>query len=166
MDKETKKAIKDDLMRTTIPDQMKLMYMLANAVDMMREVLDGRIRAAYAVRGQDTTANPLLSGLNRYCGAIKQASRFFNDWVEPQIIGSTFFAGMDVDSDDDKADGNVSLYDQFLNDCGILVRLAMLFTDRCSGDEDALREVSGMLRRMRSHGVFKDEDIDRFRTRL
>lgn len=54
-------------------------------------------------------------------------------------------------------------YDSFNSDCNELIRLLMMFVDRCSRDEEACREVFAALERQTSKGIYPDEDIERFK---
>lgn len=95
MNKETLKAIHNDIDRTSIPEEMKLMYLMANATQSVVLHVYDRIRSAYRMRGYDTTENPLLKGLNEYCKTVKRACTLFEGTIQPQIDNATWGVGMD-----------------------------------------------------------------------
>lgn len=93
MNKETRKLIREKIGKSSIPDEIKLMYAVASACQCMVEHCDSRIRSVFASFGVKTSGNDLLSGLNDYSKAVKMASARFYDRIEGQIIGATFDIG-------------------------------------------------------------------------
>ena len=53
-------------------------------------------------------------------------------------------------------------YDHFNEDCNEILRLVMLYLDRCAGSDSAHLQVFGLLEGMPSSGLFTPEDIQRF----
>lgn len=153
MNKETRKLIRERIDKSTIPDEIKLMYVVAFACQYIVEHCDIRLRGVYAQCGVKTSGNDLLSGLNDYSKAVKMASARFYDRIEGQIIGATF----DI--------GGTESYDGFNKDVTELVRLLMLYIDRTARDNDKAEKVFSMLEEMPSLGIFRDEDIEHFMTK-
>lgn len=150
MDKTIKKRIHEQLDKSTIPDEIKLMYVVASACQYIIEHVDRRIRGVYQANGFDIKSNEYLSGLNDYCKAIKIASMRFYDRVESMIVKSTFnIAG-------------AKAYDGFNGDATELVRLLMLYVDRTSRNDGKAKEVFDLLHGMPEQGVFKKEDVEHF----
>lgn len=150
MERDTRNLIKDKIDKSSIPDEVKLMYIVACACQYIVEHCDSRIRNVFASCGIRTRGNDLLSGLNDYSKAVKMASARFYDRIEGQIIGATF----DI--------GGTESYDGFNGDATELVRLLMLYVDRTARDSGKARKVFSLLEEMPSLGIFKEEDINHF----
>lgn len=153
MNKETRKLIREKIGKSSIPDEVKLMYIVACACQYLVEHCDSRIRNVFASCGVKTRGNDLLSGLNDYSKAVKMASARFYDRIEGQIIGATY----DI--------GGAESYDSFNGDATELIRLMMLYIDRTAHDSGKAGEVFALLDKMPSLGIFKDEDIEHFKTK-
>ncbi len=153
MEKDTKKLIKETIRKSTIPDEIKLMYVIASSLQYIVEHTYRRIRGVFGSFGLVTFKNDLLSGLNDYCKSVKIASSRFYDRIEGQIIGATY----DV--------GGAESYDSFNGDATELIRLMMLYIDRTARDSGKAGEVFALLDKMPSLGIFKDEDIEHFKTK-
>lgn len=100
MDKATRRAIHDDVDNSTIPEEMKVMYLMANACQLMVEHVYNRVERVYARHGFKTGENELLTGLNDYCKAVKQAGFHFYNRIEPQICNATWGLGRDENNPD------------------------------------------------------------------
>lgn len=150
MERDTRNLIKDKIDKSSIPDEVKLMYIVACACQYIVEHCDSRIRNVFASCGIKTRGNDLLSGLNDYSKAVKMASARFYDRIEGQIIGATF----DI--------GGTESYDGFNGDATELVRLLMLYVDRTARDSGKAGKVFSLLEEMPSLGIFKNEDIKHF----
>lgn len=100
MDKETRKAIHDDIGNSTIPEEMKVMYLMANACQLMVEHCYNRVASVFARHGFMTDDNDLLTGLNDYCKAVKTAGFHFYNRIEPQICDATWGLGRDENNPD------------------------------------------------------------------
>lgn len=70
---------------------------------------------------------------------------------------------MGRDEDHPDAPDNAEAYDGFSQDQLEVVRLLMLYVDRTARNNDAFAKVFATLRRMPGNGLFKDEDIARFK---
>lgn len=152
---EVRAMIRSDLDQSTIPMQVKSLYILANAVELLSAGTFMRIKGVFARRGIPCDSNELLSGLANYCRAVKMASVQFYKCVQPQIEGATFDLGHTPEQ-------AAEAYDTFAEDSNELVRLFLLYTDRTGGN-DRWRDVFTLLRKMPSMGYFKDEDFTRFK---
>ena len=161
MDKKTRKAIFDDIGKTTIPEEMKVMYMMADATQTMVEHVYERVAQIFRRHGYNTGDNELLTGLNDFCKAVRMAGYHFYNRVEPQISNATW--GIGRDDENPGGGGNSKAYDGFHEDANELVRLVMLYVDRTARNNDGFAKVFKTLRQLPSNGFFKDEDISHFK---
>lgn len=159
VDAKTRKAIYDDIDRTTIPQEMKLMYMMASACQSVVEDVHRRIKSVFRNHGLIAGENELLKGLNDYCKSVKAASFHFYNRIDPQIADATWGIGRD----EDNPEGNPELYDGFSDDANEIVRLMMLYIDRTARDNKAFAKVFTTLRKLPSHELFEDKDIAHFK---
>ena len=83
VDAKTRKAIHDDIDRTTIPQEMKLMYIVASACQSIVENVHRRVKSEFRKHGLIAGENELLTGLNDYCKAVKAASFHFYNRIDP-----------------------------------------------------------------------------------
>lgn len=155
--KEAKKAIRTDIDASTIAEEIKLMYLMAGATMSVVEDVRKRIGNIYLKHGLMATHNEMLSGLNDFCKSVKQAGYHFYNRIDTQIISATWGIGCE------EKGGNVEAYDGFNADQLEVVRLLMLYVDRTIRSQDAFSKVFKTLRQLPSQGVFKDEDIARFK---
>ena len=162
MDKAKKKAIHDDVRDSSIPEEMKLMYLTASACQSIVERVFQRIKNVYARHGYICDENELLSGLNEYCKTIKRASNVFYERINPQIEKATWGIGRSEDDDE----GNILAYDGFNGAACELVRLMMLHIDRTANDDKAYSQVFRTLRKLPSKGVFDDKDVSRYKLKV
>lgn len=152
---DTHRMIAHDINNSTIPEELRAAYVLANALMLLTENSFSRIRSVYSKHGMIAKGNDLLKGLNEFCKAVKRASWLFFERIEPQIQGATFGVGRTVEE-------GVEVYDNFSEESNELCRLFLLYIDRTK-DNERWRDVFTLLRRMPSVGVFKDEDFTRFK---
>lgn len=143
---------------STIPQELKAVYMLANAVQIMTESTFRRIELIFLENGLEAHSNSLLHGIEEYCRMVRKAGRHFFDKIEPQIGGATFEIGRD-------ASEGCELYDSFNQDCDELIRLMLLYIDR-TRNTDRWRDVFAYLRRLPSTGTFNDEDFTRYKMKV
>ena len=160
--RETAKKIREEISKTTIPEELKVLYLMAAATELINQNAFERIKAVFLSHGLTPKENELLTGITDYCKHVKLASFLFESRIEDQIIGATFGASDSQEGEEERA----RRYDQFTNDAGVICRLVMLFVDRASLSEEAYRRVFKLLRQLPSMGYFKDEDFTRFKTRL
>lgn len=153
--KEQYRQIHADIDASTIPQQLKAVYILANALQLMVENSYQRLRAVHARNGVQINGNDLLKGITDYCKTTKMASWQFFNRIEPQINGATFEIGRDYEE-------SCGLYDNFSEESNELCRLFLLYLDRTAKNE-RWRDVFALLRRMPSTGTFNDEDFTRFK---
>ena len=140
MDKETLKAIHKDIDNSSIPEEMKLMYIMASATQSVVLHVYDRIKGAYANHGYITTENSLLKGLNDYCKMVMKASTNFEVRIQPQITNATWGIGLD---EDDK--GNLVAYDGFNAKASEVVRLLQNYMNA----EDPEKMYEAVFRTMR-----------------
>jgi len=161
MDKDQRKAIRQDIAKSTIPEQLKVLYLMANATEILSQQSFQRIRAVFARHGLVTKENDLLTGINQYCKLIKMASFQFFNRIDPQIINATW--GMNRDEDNPDAPGNTGALDGFNEDANEICRLVLLYIDRTARNNEAFAKVFKTLRQLPSAGLINDSDIARFK---
>lgn len=157
MESDRRKEIRRDIKASTIPEELKLMYLLANAVEIMSQQSFRRLKSVYARHGYTLKENTMLTGLNDYCKFIKLASCQFFDRIDPHIINATWGASTDADG--------AAVMDSFEEDANEIIRLLMLYVDRTALNRDGFGKVFQTLRRMPGAGLFRDEDIARYKMR-
>ena len=162
MDKKDQiKAIRKDIENSTIPEQLKVLYLMANATEILSQQSFQRIKAVFARHGMLTKENDLLTGINQYCKFTKMASYQFFERIDPQIINATWGMGRDEDNPD--APGNPDALDGFNEDANEIVRLVLLYIDRTARNNEAFAKVFKTLRQLPSSGLIHDDDISRFK---
>lgn len=161
MDKETLKAIHNDIDTTSIPEEMKFMYLIANATQSVVLHVHDRIKSAYRRHGYDTTENPLLKGLNEYCKTVKRASTLFEDKIQPQIDNATWGIGLD-----ENEEGNVEAFDGFDAKSKEFVRLLLNYMNGAD-DEKMYKVVFTTMRRNASPSpLFENKVISHFKMKM
>lgn len=161
MKKQDLDKIRADIDNSTIPDMLKVLYLMANATELLSSQSFLRIKAVFAKHGFVVRENELLSGINQYCKLIRQATYQFFERIDPQITNATWGIGRDENNPD--APGNSSALDGFNEDANEIVRLVLLFIDRTARNNDGFSKVFKTLRQLPSAGIFNDEDITRFK---
>lgn len=149
MDKKMRDRIRKEVESSSVSDEIKVLYEMANATELMSVQINERIKSIYVKHGYKLGENELLTGLNNYCKAVKSASFLFEQRAHPQIADAT-------------ADGRGG-YDRFNTDSNELCRLILTYIDRCARSDANMAAVFGFLRSLPQGGIFDDEDIDRFR---
>lgn len=161
MDKETIKAIHKDVENSSIPEEMKMMYLMASALESVVERVFQRIKGVYRKHGYECSENELLTGLHNYCKYVKIASTNFYARINPQIENATWGIGREDDEED-----KILAYDGFNGAACELVRLIMLHIDRTANDKNAYAQVFRTLRKLPSKGVFDDKDVARYKLKM
>jgi len=151
MDKDIKKKIWDEIDASTIPEEIKALYLMADATETMCTQIFERIKHVWAKHGWKCGENELLTGINEYCKSVKRASFLFYQRIEPQVSGATF----DI--------GGAEQYDNFNGWANEICRLVLLYLDRCAGDKEMFAKTFSMLRRSKSGGLIADEDISKYK---
>lgn len=160
-DKKTLDKIREDIGKSTIPDMLKVLYLMANATELLSQQSFLRIKAVFARYGLVVKENELLSGINKYCKLIRQATFQFFERIDPQITDATW--GLGRDENEPNAPGNSSALDGFNEDANEICRLVLLYIDRTARNNDAFAKVFKTLRQLPSSGIINDEDIARFK---
>ena len=161
MNKETLKAIHDDIDRTSIQEEMKLMYLMANATQSVVLHVYDRIKSAYRMRGYDTTENPLLKGLNEYCKTVKRASTLFEDKIQPQIDNATWGVGMD-----ENEEGNLEAFDGFDAKSKEFVRLLQNYMNAADAEKMYKAVFTTMRRNASPNPLFENKVISHFKMKM
>lgn len=161
MNKKDIEKIRGDINKSTIPDMLKALYLMANATELMSQQSFLRIRAVFARYGYVVNENELLSGINQYCKLIRQATFQFFSRIDPQITNATWGIGRDEGRPD--SPGNTNALDGFNEDSNEVCRLVLLYLDRTCRNNESYATVFKTLRKLPSCGMFNDEDIARFK---
>jgi hypothetical protein len=161
MKKEVLEAIHKDIDSSSIPEEMKLMYLMANATQSVVLHVYDRIKFAYLRHGYDTTENPLLKGLNEYCKTVKRAGVLFEDKIQPQIDGATWSVGLD-----ENEEGNIIAFDGFNAKSNEFVRILQNYMN-AADPEKMYKAVFTTMRRMASpKPLFENKDISHFKMKM
>lgn len=161
MKKEILEAIHKDIDSSSIPEEMKLMYLMANATQSVVLHVYDRIKFAYLRHGYDTTENPLLKGLNEYCKTVKRASVLFEDKIQPQIDGATWSVGLD-----ENEEGNIIAFDGFNAKSNEFVRILQNYMN-AADPEKMYKAVFTTMRRMASpEPLFENKVISHFKMKM
>lgn len=154
MNKEILKNIRASIDNSTIPEEIKALYELAAATELMNTQVFERIRAKYIRNGYRCTENDMLKGINDYCKAVKMASFLFSQRIDPAIFNATYnVAGSKA-------------YDWFNSDTNELCRLILLYIDRTARNNENYEKVFSFLQGLPSCGIFKDEDVKKYVQKL
>ena len=157
--REMENAIYADVKSSTIPEELKVIYLMANATELMSAQAFERLKRVFRKHGYVINENQLLTGITQYCKMIKMASYQFFQKVEPQIMNATFFAGRY----EDDTTGNIDAYDGFNNDACEICRLVLLYIDRTAKNNDGYAKVFKTIRQLPSGNLFNDEDISKYK---
>ena len=137
--------------RTSIPEEMDALFILANAVDMMCHNTYRRIKNVYRTNGFVLQENDRLAVIQNYCDMVRRAVLLFNQKIEPQVVEATFGEKK-----------NVAGYDGFQDDSRELCQLILAYLDRTAKNKEAAERVFKMLNEIPSGGLFTDKDIRRY----
>ena len=160
MDKKKKKEIKKQMLDSSIPDEMKLMLLLASACQNVVQHVFTRIKGVYIAHGYNCQSNEMLSGLNDYCDSVKSASFHFFERVNPHVINSTWSVGME-----ETGEGNIVAHQGFENKVNEIVRLLMKYIN-CADGREAYEKVFTLLARLPKDGPFEDKVISHFKVNM
>lgn len=151
MDKETRNKIMAEIQASTIPEELKALYLMADSTETMSAQIFERIKAVYAKHGYNTNENELLTGINDYCKSIKKAQFHFAQRIEPQISGATF----DI--------GGSTQYDDFHGWSNTIIRLVLKFLNACAGGKEAYPKVFTLLSKLPGGNLYKPEDFSKYK---
>ena len=161
MDKKTLDAIHEDIDSSSIPEEMKLMYLMASATQSVVLHVYDRIKSAYLNHGWVTTGNDHLKGLNDYCKAVKKACIDFEHRIEPQINDATWGVGLD-----ESEEGGIIAFDGFNAKANEFVRLLLNYMNTLE-PEKMYKAVFTTLRKNASpHPVFDNKVISHFKIKM
>ena len=149
--------IRKELSETSVPDEMKAAYLLAEAVRTIVEVQKRRIAMIYRRHGLRDGENRVFKGIARWCEAEKRAAVEFMKEIEPAVIGATF--------ERENGEKHPESYDMTMRDANELCRLTLLYIDRCGSDMKNSEEVFRVLKEMKSQEIYTEEDVARYELR-
>lgn len=162
IDKITQSKIRSDIDSSTIPEMLKVLYLMANATETLSQQSFQRIKAVFVNNGVTPKENDMLTGINNYCKTIKLAVTQFYKYIEPHITGATFDVFYDRE-DEEMTENAIASYDDFNADSCELIRLILLYVDRTAKNNENYSRVFKTLRMLPSSGLFTDADIARFK---
>lgn len=151
--------IAEEVMKTSIPAQLHLLYGIANAMDILRIAIDDQLRDIYYRYGKDTKNARHGFGehdrrsLRNYIHAAKAMEIGFEKDMERMIQAAT---------SDDEGRVVTENYDYFMNDSNWCIKLLMYAVDRNVTRQDILEMVKAIPKAEKS--VFPDELIERLFT--
>lgn len=152
--RELERNIRREIAESSIPDEMKAMFLLATATATMGAVTERRIRNVFGRHGMTARENTILKGFADYCKAQRQAAWLFLNRVDSHIIDATF--------ERERTEG-AKEYDAFSEDANELCRLLLLYIDRCASSAEGYSKVFKLLRTLPSTGIFSDDDVARYK---
>lgn len=162
MKKKDIDQIFSEINETTIPNELLIVFMTANALQLMVNDSFRRIENLYRNYDVKMPSNSILQGLSHYSKlVIKSSSEFFNS-VEPMISTATFDAHYDREKPE-TADHAAKVYDSFGQFSNELCRLILLYLDRTLRNNENYSKVFKTLRQLPSGNLINDEDITRFK---
>lgn len=161
MTKEELKAIHDDIDTTSIPEEMKLMYLMANATQSVVLHVYDRIKSAYLRHGYITTKNPLLQGLNEYCKTVKKACADFEYRIQPQIDNATWGIGLD-----ENEEGSIVAFDGFNAKSNEFVRLLQNYMNAADAEKMYKAVFTTMRRNASPSPLFENKVISHFKMKM
>ena len=161
MTKEELEAIHKDIDASSIPEEMKLMYLMANATQSVVLHIYDRIKLAYLRHGYNTTDNPLLRGMNEYCKTVKRASVLFEDKIQPQIDNATWGVGLD-----ENEEGNLVAFDGFNAKSNEFVRLLQNYMNAADAEKMYKAVFTTMRRNASPNPLFENKVISHFKMKM
>lgn len=159
METEKKRQIRESIKNSTIPEELKVLYLLATATEIMSQQTYRRIKSVFARHGFNVKDNEMLSGLNQYCKFIKQASFQFFERIDPHVLNATWGASL---NDDGTGQGNPNAVDSFNEDANEVIQLILLYIDRTVRNSENSSVVFETLKNLSSCGVFNESDIKKY----
>ena len=161
MDKKTREAIHKDIDNSSIPEEMKFMYIMASATQSVVEHVFSRIKGVYLNHKYVCTENDVLSGIIDYCKAVKAASFHFYERIQPQIDNATWGVGLD-----ENEEGDVVAWTGFAAKANEIVRLGLNYTNA----EDAKKMYEAVFTTMRRNAakkpLFENKVISHFKMKM
>ena len=120
---------------------VQVLYYLTEALDLITIQADREFRKSGVEIKQEIkrTFNEMSKSLNRYFYWSEKLDEEVGNTSDPLLVHDARQEG-----------GNE------------LARLLLLYYDRCGGNEVNAFEIFGMLRKMKSSGIFNDKDINHF----
>lgn len=152
MDARVLKArVVERLMKSSYPNQMRLIEILATALDILVLDADKRLRGTFAAVGvmPDNVKSDNLRGLDQYCKAVKSATYWYERYVEPLHL---------INYEEEGMEG----YDEIRVGANGWVQTIIMIADRIGSEED-LNKLIEVLNGLKPRSAFTAEDIDRFR---
>ena len=151
MTKAQEEQIWKAIYKTSIPEEIKAVYLLANSVDIMANNVLRRIKSVYRTLGHNIDDNGKLRSVREYLRYIKYATEYFEKHIEQEVTGATFDIG-----------GTMS-YDCFQNDSREIAHLMLRYLDRTAKNNENCQSVFEHITSLPSCGLFTEKDFERYR---
>lgn len=161
MDKKTLKTIHKEIDSSSIPEEMKYMYMMASATQSVVEHVFSRIKGVYLNNRYECKENDVLSGLVNYCKAVKSASFQFYERIQPLIDNATWSVGLEEDET-----GNVVAFDGFNAKCNELVRLGLNYMNAADPKKMYEAVFTVMRRNAAPKPLFENKVISHYKMKM
>lgn len=147
--------VTEDIMATCIPNMLKLLYGIADAMMILAYEIDKQIRYIYLKHGipaKHGFAESDLKGLGEYVKAAKSMSYWFDRSIEPRIQSSTVNENNEFD---------IELYDHYHSDSNWLLRAICYCIDRQANHEGILDNIKRL--KKPNPCIIDEEIIEKFR---
>ena len=159
MDKNIKLAIAEEIYNSSIPEEMKLMYLLAGGLQSIVLHVCSRINAVYKKHGYRCVVNDKIKGVSDYSKMILKASEEFEARIQP-LINELTWEQRENDS------GNVTAFDGFNAKANELVRLCMNYMNAEDPDKMYAAIFTAMKRNAAKNPIFEDKVISHYKIKL
>jgi len=140
--------------KSTIANQLKALYLQADASLLQLNRADNRIRAVFRQMGATTKENPELKALKEYYTAVKRACFFFYEFIDKMIADATYGSN--------EGDNRTLSYENWNDDSNTFARLTLLFIDRTYHDAEQQQAIFWFIDGLKSHGQFDENDFKYF----
>lgn len=132
--------------------ETNVMYIMSRAIEILIADIDKKLKETSHKYYFD------LEKKSQFAEVFKDIEQFNRDYykIEQQFVNGT--------RDGNKNTVDWKVYDQFRDDANELIRLSLLFGDRCSNSQRKVEGLFRYIKAMSSKGILKDEDLERFVT--
>lgn len=149
--REVLREVNKDIDESTISNEASTCALMVEALSIMLNDIDWRIRSIYAkhgiiVKSDDTN---ILTGMSRYCQAVRLAMAEYERSIRSKFEDCTF------------GYGGAEKYDSFSRSSNDVARLVMKLCDKGKVD-GVLTKIERYIDRFKEQGRFTPEDYQRF----
>lgn len=145
------KMVNNAIDETTISSEASTCALMTEALSIMLQDLDDRMRSIYAAHGMITKheGDSIMSGMARYCKAVRMAMAEYEKSIRGKFEECTF------------GYGGVQSYDNFRRSCNDVARITMKLCDKGKA-EGVMKKIESYINRFKPQGRFTEEDYNRF----